>query len=380
LSSNGTSDGPTIGAFVPTYNEEVHLGPCLDSLRDLCADIVVVDTGSTDRTREVAVEHGARVVECAVELRSDGSRRLDFSKWRNLGIESLTTDYVVTVDADQLWLAETKVDFKKALRMVPAPDMLSVVYYLTSHPFSDPRDVIRGRNLTTRFVRECAFRNALKPYFRSPVHETAAYWRHEKKIDLMINVGAVVDRTPAISPERMKARDASYVRTMKEHLEEHPDDLYVAASLCASQMPAEDPDLVERAWAMVRMALDTDSRYAAVGCFAARKVMVARTVAAILVNDVAKVLEAAAFYIENYGKHPDALMALGWAREHQALDAFFDGIALRNATMWSDLHFHEGSSPTQRFARETYDAHVMKAAAEAEAEAEARRVTDTHWA
>jgi glycosyltransferase involved in cell wall biosynthesis len=44
-------------------NEEQSLGGCLDSVQGLADEIVVVDTGSEDRTREVAAGRGARVVE-----------------------------------------------------------------------------------------------------------------------------------------------------------------------------------------------------------------------------------------------------------------------------------------------------------------------------
>ena len=44
-------------------NEEQTLGRCLDSVRGLAEEIVVVDTGSTDGTREVAAAHGAQVVD-----------------------------------------------------------------------------------------------------------------------------------------------------------------------------------------------------------------------------------------------------------------------------------------------------------------------------
>ena len=44
-------------------NEEQSLGRCLDSVQGLADEIVVVDTGSTDGTREVAAGRGARVFD-----------------------------------------------------------------------------------------------------------------------------------------------------------------------------------------------------------------------------------------------------------------------------------------------------------------------------
>jgi glycosyltransferase involved in cell wall biosynthesis len=52
----------TIAAIVLTKNEEPDLPACLESLEGLAAEVYVVDSGSTDRTVAVAVEHGARVL------------------------------------------------------------------------------------------------------------------------------------------------------------------------------------------------------------------------------------------------------------------------------------------------------------------------------
>jgi len=56
------SAAPPISVLVLTLNEEANLPRCLDSLR-WCDEVVVLDSGSTDRTIAIAREYGARVVE-----------------------------------------------------------------------------------------------------------------------------------------------------------------------------------------------------------------------------------------------------------------------------------------------------------------------------
>lgn len=87
------SKAPSIALCVIAKNEEEFLGDCLDSVRSFVNEMVVVDTGSTDATREIAVEHGARLVEFAW---CD-----DFAAARNAAIEATTADWILMLDADE---------------------------------------------------------------------------------------------------------------------------------------------------------------------------------------------------------------------------------------------------------------------------------------
>jgi glycosyltransferase involved in cell wall biosynthesis len=54
---------PKLSAIIIANNEERDLPACLESLRGLADDLVLVDSHSTDRTREIAKAAGARVFE-----------------------------------------------------------------------------------------------------------------------------------------------------------------------------------------------------------------------------------------------------------------------------------------------------------------------------
>jgi glycosyltransferase involved in cell wall biosynthesis len=60
--ASGESCPPRISACIITRDEEDRLGACLDSL-DWCDELLVVDSHSTDKTRELAAARGARVIE-----------------------------------------------------------------------------------------------------------------------------------------------------------------------------------------------------------------------------------------------------------------------------------------------------------------------------
>jgi glycosyltransferase involved in cell wall biosynthesis len=44
-------------------NEEANIGACLDCAEDICEEVIVLDTGSTDRTRDIARDKGAKVFD-----------------------------------------------------------------------------------------------------------------------------------------------------------------------------------------------------------------------------------------------------------------------------------------------------------------------------
>lgn len=54
---------PTISLAMIVKNEEEWLPKCLDSVKDIVDEIVIVDTGSTDKTKEVAARYGAQIYD-----------------------------------------------------------------------------------------------------------------------------------------------------------------------------------------------------------------------------------------------------------------------------------------------------------------------------
>jgi len=84
---------PRVSLCLIVRDEEANLAACLRSAADLVGEIVVVDTGSTDRTREVAASFGAKVVDFPwVD---------DFAAARNASIDHASGDWIFWLDADE---------------------------------------------------------------------------------------------------------------------------------------------------------------------------------------------------------------------------------------------------------------------------------------
>jgi glycosyltransferase involved in cell wall biosynthesis len=80
-----------ITATIITYNEERNIARAMESLR-CCDEIVVVDSGSSDRTAEIAQKLGARVIE---------SPWGGYARQKNYAAECAGNDWILSIDADE---------------------------------------------------------------------------------------------------------------------------------------------------------------------------------------------------------------------------------------------------------------------------------------
>lgn len=81
-----------LSAIIITRNEEKLIGECLLSLKDLASEIIVVDTGNTDSTNEIAKSFGARIVS---------TQDVDYSHYRNAGLQTAKGEWIFYLDADE---------------------------------------------------------------------------------------------------------------------------------------------------------------------------------------------------------------------------------------------------------------------------------------
>lgn len=111
----------TISLCMIVKNEERVLARCLDSLIGLMDEIIIVDTGSTDKTKEIAKKYTDKVYDFAwVD---------DFSAARNFSFSKATMDYIYVADADEVLDEENRAEFQKLKEaMLPEVEIVQMYY------------------------------------------------------------------------------------------------------------------------------------------------------------------------------------------------------------------------------------------------------------
>jgi len=95
----------TISACMIVKNEEKVLARCLDSLKGIWDELIIVDTGSTDKTKEIAARYTDKIY--------DFEWIDDFSAARNFAMDKATCDYIYTPDADEILDEDNREKFIK---------------------------------------------------------------------------------------------------------------------------------------------------------------------------------------------------------------------------------------------------------------------------
>ncbi len=94
----------TISVCMIVKNEEKVLARCLDSIADLADEIIIVDTGSTDTTKQIAAKYTDNVY--------DFTWMDDFSAARNFAFSKATQEYIYSADADEVLSEENRQKFR----------------------------------------------------------------------------------------------------------------------------------------------------------------------------------------------------------------------------------------------------------------------------
>ncbi len=172
----------TISLCMITKNEEQFLEQCLNSVKNLVDEIIIVDTGSTDKTKEIASKFTAQIF--------DFKWCDDFSAARNESLKHAAKDWILILDADEQLDPSGIEEIKNIInnqketqtknyeayslpqlhytnKFFNHPDFVSL-----QHPQSKEHPQFKGFYVTN-VIR--LFKNSPNIYFEHCVHETIQY-------------------------------------------------------------------------------------------------------------------------------------------------------------------------------------------------------------
>lgn len=101
-----------LSVVLATYNEEKNIDLCLKSIKDLASEIIIVDGSSTDKTREIAKKHGAKIKKVKnIPM---------FHTMKQQAVDLATKDWILQLDADEEVTPVLKQEITKTLNSSPA--------------------------------------------------------------------------------------------------------------------------------------------------------------------------------------------------------------------------------------------------------------------
>lgn len=135
----------TISLCMIVKDEEDVIARCLDCVKDIMDEIIIVDTGSTDRTKEIVSKYTDQVY--------DFKWIDDFSAARNYAFSKATKDYIMWLDADDVMLEVDQKQLKELKQTLDSrPDIVMLKYNVAFDEHGNPTFSYNRERLLKRSV------------------------------------------------------------------------------------------------------------------------------------------------------------------------------------------------------------------------------------
>ncbi|NJC71800.1 glycosyltransferase [Planosporangium thailandense] len=218
-------DAPLVSACMIVKDEEDVLAESLTAMWEFVDEIVVYDTGSTDRTRDIAREHGATVIE--------GYWNDHFGDARNRSLAHCTGKWILGIDADEVitgdaaaareWLATARADRSAFVIGVQS---------ITGHGTS-----VYGRQLSPRFFRRnrVTYSGRIHEQVVNPVSGNPLVGPELPGVDI-VHSGYTILRST------VKNKGERNVRLSQLAVEDQKDGAWAVVNLARSQLLAGQVD------------------------------------------------------------------------------------------------------------------------------------------
>ena len=121
-----------ISTVIITFNEQRNLARCLESVKDIADEIIIVDSSSTDNTKAIANSYNARVIE---------HKFLGYGVQKNFATQQATNDWILSLDADE------------AL----SPELIKSIIEIKKGPGHPVYEMARITNYCGKWIKYCGW-------------------------------------------------------------------------------------------------------------------------------------------------------------------------------------------------------------------------------
>lgn len=195
-----------ISACIIIKNEESHIVNCINSLKSIVTEIVVIDTGSTDHTISVVLQEDIKLHHY--------QWRDNFSEARNYSISIATQPYILVIDADET-LDQTTVRFlaEYTEQLSNKPAAVNIRSIIDAH-----------RIVNSRITR--LFPNSPDYRYEGIVHEQLTY--KDKPLEVIQSTGVILHHDGYRETEIQKKQKVERnLLLLRKQLELDPNSIYV---------------------------------------------------------------------------------------------------------------------------------------------------------
>lgn len=196
-------------------NEETYLPKCLNSIKDIVDEIIIVDTGSTDKTVDIAKSFGAKVYYFPWNN--------NFSEARNESLKYATKDWILILDGDDEIYAKDQENLKDLLNK--QLDENSIYYFETLNYYGDTID----DNSITINLNPRLFKNNQGTHYAGEVHNQLVHSGNKyNAIYKLVQIHHYGYMNKNIHSKNKRNRN---ITILNEQIKKNPDDAFAHFNL-----------------------------------------------------------------------------------------------------------------------------------------------------
>ncbi|MCG7853323.1 MAG: glycosyltransferase, partial [Methanosarcinaceae archaeon] len=252
----------TISLCMIVKNEEQHLAKCLKSLKPVVDEMIVVDTGSTDMTRDIARVFGARVY--------DFEWRDDFSEARNYSVSKASGKWIFVMDADEVI---SPLDHDSLRKLARKSTSNPVAYSFMTRNYSTRVNLIGFVTNDGKYHHEEAgtgwmpsvkvrlFQNDRRITFEYPVHEKVEPSLRKTGIEVK-RCNIPVHHYGKVKGEDITCKGEVYYQMGRKKLDETGDDIDAIRELAVqAEILGKQEEAIELWERLITLKPDTPIAY-----------------------------------------------------------------------------------------------------------------------